>query len=89
MQFRHNTESFYLCHFNPLLLRYSFWHINNRQLLKTLREKGKLVVTSNFFFSHNVLNSTVSPFVHFFDNESLFAAEMEEPKIGISGEGLT
>ena len=30
----------------------------------------------------------VSPFVHIFDIISLFAAELEEPKIGISGEGL-
>ena len=28
---------------------------------------------------------TVSPFVHIFDIISLFAAEFEEPKIGISG----
>ena len=32
---------------------------------------------------------TVSPFVHIFDIISLFAAEFEEPKIGISGKGLT
>ena len=31
---------------------------------------------------------TVSPFVHIFDNISLFAAELEEPKIGILGKGL-
>ena len=30
----------------------------------------------------------VSPFVHIFANISLFAAELEEPKIGISGKGL-
>ena len=30
----------------------------------------------------------VSPFVHIFDIISLFAAEMKEPKIGISGKGL-
>ena len=39
---------------NTLLYRYSFSRINNRQLLKTLWEKKKLLVTSNFFFSHNV-----------------------------------
>ena len=32
---------------------------------------------------------TVSQFVHIFDIISLFAAEFEEPKIGISGKGLT
>ena len=31
---------------------------------------------------------TVSPFVHIFDIKSLFAAELEEPKIGISGKGF-
>ena len=31
----------------------------------------------------------VSLFVHVFDIKSLFAAELEEPKIGISGTGLT
>ena len=30
----------------------------------------------------------VSPFVHIFDIISLFAAELEEPKLGISGKGL-
>ena len=30
----------------------------------------------------------VSPFVHIFYIISLFAAELEEPKIGISGKGL-
>ena len=31
---------------------------------------------------------TASPFVHVFDAISLFAAEFEEPQIGISGKGL-
>ena len=31
---------------------------------------------------------TVSPFVHIFDIISLFAAELEEPKTGISGKGF-
>ena len=31
----------------------------------------------------------VSPFVHIFGIITLFAAEFEEPKIGISGKGLT
>ena len=43
--------------FNPLLHRYSFLPINNRQLLKTLWEKKKLLVMSNFSFSHNVFYS--------------------------------
>ena len=32
---------------------------------------------------------TVSPFVHIFDNIPLFAVELEKPKTGISGKGLT
>ena len=32
---------------------------------------------------------TESPFVHIFAIISLFAAKLEEPKIGISGKGLT
>ena len=31
----------------------------------------------------------VSPFVHIFASMSLFAAELKEPLIGISGKGLT
>ena len=65
---------------------YSFLRINNRQPLKTLREKEKLFVMSNLFFSFNQI--TVSPFVHIF-YISLFAVKLEEPKIGKSGKGLT
>ena len=37
-----------------------------------------------------LLNQTiVSPFVHIFDIIALFAVELEEPKIGIWGKGLT
>ena len=37
-----------------------------------------------------LLNQIIeSPFVHILDIISLFAAEFEEPKIGISGKGLT
>ena len=32
---------------------------------------------------------SVSPIFHFFDIISLFAVELEESKIGISGKGLT
>ena len=77
--------------FNPLLHRYSFCRNNERQLLKTLWEKAKLLVTSNISFSHNVLllnQIIVSQFVHVFDIISLFAAEFEDPKIGILGKGL-
>ena len=62
----------------------------NRQILKTLWEKEKLLITSNFSFSHNVFYSyqiSVSPFVHIFDI-SLLAIELEESKIDILGKGL-
>ena len=53
--------------------------------------KEEIVRTNNFSFSHNVFllsQIIVSPFVHAFELISLFAAEFEEPKIGISGKGL-
>ena len=50
-------NSWWLSSFNLLLHRYSFWHINNRHLLKTLWEKRILLVTSNFSSSHNVFYS--------------------------------
>ena len=50
--------------FNPLLHRYSFKRINNRLFWKTLWEK-KLLVTSNFFFSHNVFYSIRQLYPHF------------------------
>ena len=79
--------------FNPLLHRYSFRCINNRQLLETLWEKEKLLVTSNFFLSHKVFYSDtfVSPLFYIFDITciSLFAAEFEEPRICLSAKGLT
>ena len=37
------------------------------------------------FSTHHII---VFPFVHIFDIVSLFCAELEEPKIGISGKGL-
>ena len=53
--------------------------------------KGKIARNEQFLlflqcFLPNLI--IVSPFVHIFDSISLFAAEIEEPKIGISGKGL-
>ena len=78
---------------NPLLHRYSFWRINNRQLLKTLWEKEKIACNEQFllfpqYFLLNQITVTVSPFVHISDIISLLAAESEDPKIGIWGKGL-
>ena len=53
--------------------------------------KGEIAHNKQFLlftqcFLPNQIN--VSPFVHIFDIISLFAAELEEPKSGISGKGL-
>ena len=61
--------------------------------MKTLCEKEKLLIMNEEFllfpqsFLLNQIN--VSPFVHIFDIISLFVAELEGPKIEISGKGLT
>ena len=63
----------------------------NRQILKTLLEKGEIAGNDQFLlFPQFFLLSQliVSPFVHIFDIISLFAAEFEWPKIGISVKGL-
>ena len=51
-------------------------------------EKEEIVLNEQFllfpqYFLRNQI--IVSPFVHIFDSISVFAAELEEPKIGISG----
>ena len=51
------TCSFLSIGLNSLLHRYPFWRINNRQLLKTMWKKKKLLIMNNFFFSHNVFYS--------------------------------
>ena len=40
--------------FNPFPHNDAFWHPWETSLLKTLWEKEKLLVTSNFFFFHSV-----------------------------------
>ena len=54
--------------------------------------KGKIAPKEQFlFFPQCFLPNQiiVSPFVNIFDIISLFAGELEKPKIGISGKGLT
>ena len=54
--------------------------------------KGEIACNDQFLLFPQcfLLNQIiVSPFVHIFDIISLFAAEFEEPRIGISGKGLT
>ena len=76
---------------NPLLHRYSFWCIDNRQLLKTLWEKWEIARNEQFllFLQCFLLSQIiVFPFVHIFDVISLFAPKFEEPKIGVSAKEL-
>ena len=54
--------------------------------------KGEITCNEQFppFPQCFLLNQIiVSPFVHIFDIMSLFAAELEKPKIDISGKGLS
>ena len=64
--------------------------MNNRKLLKTLGKGGIAGNEQFLLFPQCFLlkQITVSPFVHIFDIISLFAAEFEELKTGISGKGL-
>ena len=56
--------------------------------LENIVGKGEIARNKQFLlFLPNQI--TVSPFVHIFDIISLFTVELEEPKIGISGKGLT
>ena len=76
--------------FNPLLHRYSFWRINNKTAFENIEGNGEIACNKQFLLSHNVFHSyqiIVSPFVHIFDAISLFAAEFEKPKFGISDKG--
>ena len=77
--------------FNPSLHRYSFWRIHIKQLFENIVGKGEIAHDEQFLLFPQcfLLNQIiVSPFVHIFDFISLFAAELEKPKIGISGKGL-
>ena len=68
------------------LHRYLFKHINNRLVLKTLWEKGEIARNEQFLLFPQCFllkQLIVSPFVHTFAITPLFAAELEEPKIGI------
>ena len=50
---------------NPLPHNATFWHTKDTQLWKTLWEKEKLHVTSNFSFTHNVFYPTGYFFLYF------------------------
>ena len=73
--------------FMPLILMHQ-----QQTAFENIVGKGKiahnkqLIIFQQCFLLNQII---VSPFVHVFDIISLFAAELEEPKTGISGKGLT
>ena len=76
----------------PLLHRYSFLMHQQRTVFENIVVKGEIACNKQFllFPQYFQLNQkTVSPFVHIFDIISLFAVELEEPKIRILSKGLT
>ena len=69
-----------------LLHRYSLLRINNT-VFENIVGKGEIASNEQFLLFPQcfLLNQIiVSPFVHTFDIMSSFAAELEEPKVGIS-----
>ena len=67
-------------------------HFQQQTSFENIVRKGKIAHNEQFLlfpqcFQLNWI--TVSPHVHIFDILSLFAVELEEPKIGISGKRLT
>ena len=71
---------------NSLLHRYSFYRIKKKKN-ENIVVKGEIARNEQFLLFPQcfLLNQIiVSPFVHIFYIMSLFAAELEEPKIGIS-----
>ena len=72
--------------FNPLFNRYQ-----QQTAFENIVGKGEIAHNEQFllfpqcFLLYQII---ASPFVHIFDIIYLFAAELEEPKIGILGEGF-
>ena len=77
---------------NPLLTLYSIDTHQQQTAFENIVGKGEIAHNEQFrLFPHCFLfnQMTVSPFVHIFDITFLFAAVLEESKIGIQGKGLT
>ena len=75
---------------NSLLHRYSFERIDNIQLLKTLWEMKNLLITSNFFFSHNVYYSIRKLYPHlliFFTSYLYLVLNWKSPKLAYEVKG--
>ena len=68
------------------------FYASTTEAFENIVGKGEIARSEQFLlFQQCFLLSqiTESPFVHFFDTISFFAAQLEEPKIGILGKGLT
>ena len=71
--------------FNPFPHNNTFWRPWETSLLKTLWEKEKLLVMSNFSFFHSVFFTCLDNFLPFSSNLKLSSANsfsLEESKIG-------
>ena len=74
--------------FTPQILILTHQHLTT---FENIAGKGEIARNKQFLFFPQcfLLNQIfVSPFVHNFDILSVFAAELEDPKIAISGKGL-
>ena len=67
--------------FNPFPHNDTFWRPWETSLLKTLWEKEKLLITSNFPFSHNDFKRLV---LQTRKNKGLFAKELKDFKLQIA-----
>ena len=61
-------------HFNPSPHNDTFWHPWQRSILKTLWEKEKILVTSNFFFTR-WFSTNLENFLLFSSNSKLLSAD--------------
>ena len=82
----------YICHFNPLLHRYLFLTHQQQTAFENIVGKEEIAPNEQFllFPPCFLLNQKIKcPFVNIYDIILLFAAELEEPKISMSGNGST
>ena len=74
------------CLLNPFLHRYSFQRINYKTAFENIVGKGEIASFPTVFSNQS---DNCIPICPYFSQHSLLAAELEEPKIGISDKGLT
>ena len=77
---------------NPLLHRYSFLTNQQQNAFENIVGKGEIARNEQFLLFLTMFSTREDNHIlirpHFCHLISLFAAELEEPKIGISGKGL-